>query len=356
LDQVTPKGIKDYVERARNLLEDSKNNVNPFDDFKPEVPNGVDLKPNSKELKHYEKEGLKELTKTCFVLIAGGLGERLGYSGIKIDLPVSIIDDDYSYMRYYAEYILACRERALDHLEEGVSAESFHVPLAIMVSNDTESRTQALLDKNNYFGLNKDQVHLIKQENVPALIDNSANIAINKESMKVVTKPHGHGDIHNLLFDSKVAQKWKEQGKEWMVFIQDTNALAMKCIPSILGVSKEKGWEMNSITVPRKPGESMGAICKLVHSTDEAKSLVINVEYNVLDSLLKQKWNEKGDIPNDEGYSHFPGNINTLVFKIPEYVTNLEKTGGIIPEFVNPKYANSDRTIFKAPTRLECMM
>lgn len=71
---------------------------------------------------------------------------------------------------------------------------------------------------------------------------------------------------------------------------------------------------------------------------------------------MKSKWNENGDISNDQGYSHFPGNINTLVFKIPEYVTNLEKTGGIIPEFVNPKYANSERTIFKAPTRLECMM
>ena len=27
-----------------------------------------------------------------------------------------------------------------------------------------------------------------------------------------------------------------------------------------------------------------------------------------------------------------------------------------MPEFVNPKYANEERTIFKKPTRLECMM
>ena len=63
-----------------------------------------------------------------------------------------------------------------------------------------------------------------------------------------------------------------------------------------------------------------------------------------------------GDVANTEGYSSFPGNTNTLVFKIPEYVANLEGSGGIIPEFVNPKYANAERTIFKAPTRLECMM
>ena len=34
----------------------------------------------------------------------------------------------------------------------------------------------------------------------------------------------------------------------------------------------------------------------------------------------------------------------------------LEATGGTMPEFVNPKYANEERTTFKKPTRLECMM
>ena len=81
---------------------------------------------------------------------------------------------------------------------------------------------------------------------------------------KIVTKPHGHGDIHTLLYQSGVAKKWLDAGKDWMIFIQDTNALALKVIPSVLGVSRKFNFEMNSICVPRKPGESMGAICKLV--------------------------------------------------------------------------------------------
>ena len=72
--------------------------------------------------------------------------------------------------------------------------------------------------------------------------------------------------------------------------------------------------------------------------------------------MLKEKWNKNGDISNKDGYSFFPGNTNTLVFKIPEYVKTLEKSRGVIPEFVNPKYANAERTVFKAATRLECMM
>ena len=99
----------------------------------------------------------------------------------------------------------------------------------------------------------------------------------------------------------------------------------MKVIPSILGVSAENNWEMNSVCVPRKPGESMGAICRLVDEKDPSNEIVINVEYNQLDGLLKAKYNPEGDVASkDTGYSDFPGNTNTLVFKIPEYVKNLE--------------------------------
>lgn len=113
LNQVTPTGMKNYLERGRRLLEDSRKGVNPFANYKPEVPTGRYLKPGEQELDHYEKLGLQELHKTGFVLIAGGLGERLGYSGIKIDLPVCTIQRDYCYLKYYAQYALACRDRAL---------------------------------------------------------------------------------------------------------------------------------------------------------------------------------------------------------------------------------------------------
>ena len=80
-------------------------------------------------------------------------------------------------------------------------------------------------------------------------------------------------------------------GKEWMMFIQDTNAPALRVVPSILGVSRTNNWEMNSVCVPRKSGESMGAICKLVKEDESGDEIVINVEYNQLDALLKAKWN-----------------------------------------------------------------
>lgn len=100
----------------------------------------------------------------------------------------------------------------------------------------------------------------------------------------------------------------------------------------------------------------MGGICRLINTEKEGEELVINVEYNQLGPLLKDKWNPKGDVADEKGYSFFPGNTNTLLFKIPEMAKNLEKSKGVIPEFVNPKYADDAKTVFKAPTRLECMM
>ena len=53
---------------------------------------------------------------------------------------------------------------------------------------------------------------------MPALIDNSAKLAVNDKG-DIQVKPHGHGDIHNLLFESGVVAKWRDLGKEWMMFI-----------------------------------------------------------------------------------------------------------------------------------------
>ena len=69
-----------------------------------------------------------------------------------------------------------------------------------MVSDDTHKKTLELLERNNYFGLSKEQISIIKQENVPAVLDNKACLAVDTLQMQIITKPHGHGDVHKLLY------------------------------------------------------------------------------------------------------------------------------------------------------------
>lgn len=63
----------------------------------------------------------------------------------------------------------------------------------------------------------------------------------------------------------------------------------------LLGVSQEKDFDFNSIATPRKPGEAVGAITTLIDKKDDSKKLIINVEYNMLESLFKEVGGEPKD-------------------------------------------------------------
>ena len=350
LDKATPGGIKDYIKRAKILLEDSKNNVNPFKDYTPEVPLGFDIKIGSDQFYELDKLGFEQIENTVFVLVAGGLGERLGYPDIKIGIETDLITKR-KFIEIYIEFIKAFENRIRKNKK---MEENWFIPLCIMTSDDTHRKTVELLEKNNNFGLKKEQITIVKQEKCPALIDNECHLALIKDKLMIETKPHGHGDIHYLLYKEGKVKDWISQGKKYLVLFQDTNILAFNCIPSAIGSSVKLNLDINSICVPRKPKDAIGAICKLVKS--DGTSITNNVEYNQLDSLLKEKYNKEGDVPNKDGISDFPGNINIIIFKLETYIKTLEETKGLIPEFVNPKYTDETRVKFKSPTRLECLM
>ncbi len=54
---------------------------NPFEGYTPKVPHGERLDFASDEYLALEEAGAKEAGRAAFLLVAGGLGERLGYSG-----------------------------------------------------------------------------------------------------------------------------------------------------------------------------------------------------------------------------------------------------------------------------------
>ncbi len=342
INKAYPGGLSGYISNARKLLDEAKTGANPFEGFVPHQPEKVDLTKFDAAYDHYEALGKAHFSKTAVVLVAGGLGERLGYSGIKLDIPVEATEAT-PYLAHYAACLKAMEARM---------KQPKPVPFIIMTSDDTNAKTVAALEANNWFGLKKEQVHILKQELVPAIADNDGCLAL-QEKYKLILKPHGHGDIHMLLHTSGLAAKLQKQGIEHFVFIQDTNGQVFNALPAALGVSVEKGFDFNSIAVNRIPGEAVGGLAKLVKGKTE---LTLNVEYNQLDPLLRATVSPAGDVPNEQGFSMFPGNINVLVIRLASYVKILERTRGIIAEFVNPKYADETKTTFKSPTRLETMM
>nr|GEU63393.1 UDP-sugar pyrophosphorylase [Tanacetum cinerariifolium] len=344
-------GLTSYVKTAKELLADSKAGRNPFDGFTPSVPSGEVLTFGDDNFIQYEETGVKEVQNAAFVLVAGGLGERLGYNGIKVALPMETTTGT-CFLEHYIESILSLSEASCKHAEGEVRRD---VPLVIMTSDDTHERMLQLLESNNYFGMKPTQVKLLKQEKVACLADNDARLALDPDNKyRIQTKPHGHGDVHALLYSSGLLKEWQDAGLRWVFFFQDTNGLLFKAFPAALGVSASKEYHVNSLAVPRKAKEAIGGITKLTHT--DGREMVINVEYNQLDPLLRATGHPDGDVNCETGYSPYPGNINQLILELGPYIDELSKTGGAIKEFINPKYKDSTKTEFKSSTRLECMM
>jgi UDP-sugar pyrophosphorylase len=247
------------------------------------------------EFEELESFGRGQIGRCGFVLVAGGLGERLGYnltncnaavsmitsfsdlhrySGIKIALPSETLTGT-SYIELYCQQIKAIQDRYGGKLK---------LPFAIMTSDDTHSRTESLLRESAYFGLEASQVTLMKQEKVAALLDNEAHMAL-LSPYELDSKPHGHGDVHLLMHSTHTAASWAKQGVKWVAFFQDTNGLAFLPLCAALGVSAKLDLEVNSMAVPRKAKQAVGAVTRLVN--ESGREMTVNVEYNQLDPLLR---------------------------------------------------------------------
>lgn len=360
VEKVYPGGAQGYVNKAKDLLHKAKIGANPYAGFQVSEPSNAVRLENPQDFDAWEAKGLPEAKFAGFVMVAGGLGERLGYQGIKISLPADIITNK-TFIQLYIEHILALQDQANTQAGE----QKYVLPLGIMTSDDTDRLTRALLRRHRYFGMDPKQITIFKQGKVPALLDNDAHFALDASNRFAIdTKPHGHGDVHTLLYQHDVVNKWISQyNTKWVVFFQDTNGLVFRAIPAALGVSAEKQLHVNSITVPRVQGDAVGAICKLTRDADSKEGdlslpnpLTINVEYNQLEGLLGKGVKEPL-VSGSDTISVYPGNINVLVFNANDYNKVLQAKKGVISEFVNPKYkAGTDNNVFNKPTRLECMM
>ena len=195
LNSTYPNGLKAYINRSIELLEASKTGANPLDGWSPSVPTGVVLNdPYSESYIEYETKGKSILNnKIGFIIVAGGLGERLGYSGIKTALPCETTTNT-CYLELYISQILAFQNHYCKD-------KSKYLPFAIMVSDDTYTKTLELLQSNHYFGMQRDQITILKQEKVAALKSSDGKMAL-INPYAIDSKPHGHGDIHSLMYST----------------------------------------------------------------------------------------------------------------------------------------------------------
>lgn len=325
-----PGGIDNYIKNGKNLLKNVDHNKK-----KIEICDGYSLSihKNKEDYIKYEKIGMKSIDKTVFVLVAGGLGERLGYHDIKI----KIVSNSISNLSFLDHYVTIIKNLCTKPC------------IVIMTSDDTHSRTINYLSENSNFGLLNDELYIIKQNKVPCFLNKNGDLAYNNKG-DLIMKPHGHGDVHMLLYQNGLVDIFYNLEKKWIVFFQDTNILTFDAVVPTIGISSEKDIDFNFITTNRKPGEAVGCIVTLHDHVNGSKKTTC-VEYNQIESYL----NGQPEPMMDNQFSIYPGNTNILVLKLDQYREKLILSNGLVPEFINPKY-ESDKITFKSPARLETMM
>lgn len=398
LNQRYPGGLPAYRQSSLRLIEDMNAKRSRFTGKVPLLPRTFEVNDlegaNSRGSSFYETErmGIARGNKTAVVLMAGGLGERLGYPGFKIGIPLSLMTGD-TYFDWYVKYVLALQRRS-----NAVMRQNERIPLMIVTSDDTEQGILSLLNDRHfvrnrslesgegetYWERGESLVVVGQQDMVPS-IDKSANFHVDpQDPYHVLAKPNGHGGVHMLLRRVGLARKWKVEGKEHIIFIQDTNAQSTNALPIALELNAREKAGMTFVAVPRKAGDNIGLIGQLADesvlqnvldkhhlsfdpatteeslfdvwkqqglslegmnreineetATQGAAFDVANVEYVIAKPALQTSVHKDGDFA--EGASRrspYPGNTNILVTEIDAYLDALEQTQGLMPEIVNFK-------------------
>ena len=206
----------------------------------------------AEEFEKYKKIGEEEIKngKLAAVTMAGGQGTRLGHSGPKGTFMLGI-DPDKSLFQ------ILCESLKLANEKYGVI-----VPWYIMTSKENNKETTDFLEKNNYFGYDRDHVTIFMQSELP-LVDTEGKLLISKE-LKIKEASDGNGGTYSSLRASGCLADMKEKGIKWVFIGGVDNVLLKMADVTLLGMTAKQGVQIASKSVVKaNPHEKVGVFCKI---------------------------------------------------------------------------------------------
>jgi UDP-N-acetylglucosamine/UDP-N-acetylgalactosamine diphosphorylase len=204
--------------------------------------------------------------RTAFLTVAGGQGSRLGFDGPKGMFPVTPLRR-LTLFAWFAEKLLAARRRY------GVA-----IPWLIMTGPQNHRATQEYFEKQEWFGLGCETVHLFMQGSLPSLSP-EGRLLLGPDGGLLVN-PDGHGGVIDALRRSGSLAAVQEQGVEQLFYFQVDNPLVRVPDPVFLGFHCREGARISSKVIEKAyPEEKLGIIV-----TTGGKQAVI--EYSDLDEAL----------------------------------------------------------------------
>lgn len=292
------KGQEQLLAYYDELDEAGKNNLltaigNISWDFEEALANPVDMSGKDRDIRPiaglrlsaiekkkdaFEQAGVEAIKagKVAAVLLAGGMGTRLGVDGPKGAYDIGVTKPLYIF------------EQQMKNLAEVNEKCGVFVPLYIMTSDKNHAQTTSFWKEHGYFGYPEEMVKFFKQDMAPA-VDFNGKIFLEKKDTPALS-PNGNGGWFGSMKRAGLVDDLHEKGVEWLNIYAVDNVLQRIADPVFVGATIDSGVNCGAKVICKtNPYEKVGVLCMDGDQPD------IIEYYELTDEMANQK-DENGDL------------------------------------------------------------
>jgi UDP-N-acetylglucosamine/UDP-N-acetylgalactosamine diphosphorylase len=220
----------------------------------------------------FTKIGLEAIRsgKVGAVLLAGGMGTRLGSDAPKGVYNIGLTKDVFIF------------QRLIENLLDVVHQAGTWIPLYVMTSDKNHDTTVSFFGEKDYFGYNKDYVTFFMQDMAPAA-DYQGKVYM-EAKYKMSTSPNGNGGWFLSMMKWGVVDKIRKAGVEWLNVFAVDNVLQRIADPCFVGATIVTNSAVGAKVVKKNaPDEKVGAMC-----LEDGRPSIVEY-YELTDELMNAK-------------------------------------------------------------------
>ena len=250
-----------------------------------------EIEARREELYNAGAEAIKA-GKTAALLLAGGMGTRLGSDNPKGMYDIGLTKPVYIF------------ERIITNLLDVVKETDTWIRLFIMTSEKNNDATVKFLKEHDYFGYREDRIVFFKQDMAPAC-DYDGKLYMDAKD-HISTSPNGNAGWYSSMVRAGLDRILTDEGIEWIDIFAVDNVLQRICDPCFVGATILADVAVGAKVVRKAaPDEKVGVMC-----LEDGRPSIVEY-YELSEDMMNAK-----DANGDPAYNY--GVILNYLFRTDE--------------------------------------